>query len=152
MVVIAADALLVVFNGDVPRRCESNRFNVSLVTVLVLVGVVAVDDVRHGVFITSRRICGMGVAFALFETGFASTIEGVASVLVGGVVAAVTFNPPFATSSITSSMCERAGVVDGCFSPFKFDEETMFETKAIKSVGAGRDGWLVGLGNDATKE
>ena len=185
VVVAIADAVVVVFNGDVARRCESNRFNVSLVTVAVdvVVGGVELDEVKHGVFMTSRRICGIGVAFELLvtvEIEFVSTIDAVDSATaigVGGVVATALFvvavvvvelvNPPFATSSITSSICDRAGSACGvgCFSPFKFDEETMFETRVIKSVGwlvgveilvvgvgADRNGWFVGLGNEATNE
>ena len=144
----------VVLNGDVERRCESNRFNVSLATeVVVVVGVVV--DVRQGVFITSRTIGGIDAAFddAGGGTTFVSGIDVIGSgtivalfvvvvVVTGGVAAVetgVVVDPPLATSSITSSMCDReagaAGAIVGdCFSPVKFDDETIFETNVITSA------------------
>lgn len=163
---------VVVFNGDVERRWESNRFNVSLVTVVVVVGAVivtgAVVVVRHGVFITSRRTGGIAVGFVgavvdvTDETVFVSAtviagsgmmvvVDGVGTrgtvvgTGVGGTDAdgtgtdatvGATDNPPFATSSITSSMCVRevegvvtgVAIVAGCLSVFKEEDKTIFDT------------------------
>ncbi len=156
------DVVVVGFNGDVERRCESNKFNVSLAAVVV---VTVVDDVRQGVFITSRNIFGIAVDLVVLadvddDNGFVSTIDAVGSVSIAVVV-----DTPLATSSITSSICDR--VVAGCFSPLRFADETIFDTIVIKSfccvggvatlvvvvvVAVCRDCWSVGLGNDATNE
>jgi hypothetical protein len=140
-------------DGDVDRRCESKIFNVSLVVVLVFVA-----DVGHGVFITSRRrALGNGVDLAVVDDdddGAPVDEEGGNEPLsiidiVGSVnsevdddngVVVVEFDVvaaeiPLATSSITSSICDR----DVVFSA-TFVDETMFETSVIKSVCCGVDG------------
>jgi hypothetical protein len=125
------DVVVVGFNGDVERRCESNKFNVSLAAVVV---VTVVDDVRQGVFITSRNIFGIAVDLVVLadvddDNGFVSTID-----VVGSVTIVVVVDTPLATSSITSSICDRVvDVVVGCFSPLRFADETIFDTIVIKS-------------------
>ena len=129
----------VVFNGDVECRCESKRFNVSLVTVVVVVVDGVLVEVRHGVFITSRRIGAIAAAFddvsGVETIGSGTIVVVVVGVVTAGGAAVDTGvgDPPLATSSITSSICERD--VDGdCFSPLRFDDETMFETNVISSA------------------
>lgn len=153
VVVVVVDAV-VAFSGDVDRRCASKILSVSLVgvvaTAIVAVGVVAaVDEVKHGVFITSRRMFGIDVglaaAFVDVGNGLTSTIDGVGSVTTGAVTAAeaAVTGTPLATSSITSSMCDRVVSdvpVDGtvveldAFSPLRLADATMFETIVIRSL------------------
>ncbi len=169
VVVVVGIVDVAVFNGDVEWRCASKRFNVSLVAVVTVVVVTVVDDVKQGVFITSRNIFGIDVDFVVAvdadDDEFVSTIDVVGSVTIAVEVVDV----PFATSSITSSICDRDAVVvvvvTGCFSPARFDDETIFDTIVIKSfccvggvetlavvtaVVVCRDCWSVGLGNDVT--
>jgi hypothetical protein len=97
-----------------------------------------VDDVKQGVFITSRNIFGIEVDFVVAvdvdDKEFVSTIDVVGSV----TIAVDVVDAPLATSSITSSICDRDDVVvdeavTGCFSALRFDDETIFDTIVIKS-------------------
>lgn len=76
------------------------------------------------------------------------TVEtGVATRIGAAAATGVVVDPPLATSSITSSICDREAdgtedtamgaavvIVGDCLSPFKFDEETIFETRVMRSA------------------
>jgi hypothetical protein len=81
---------------------------------------------------------GIGVDFVVTvdvdDKEFVSTIDVVGSV----TIAVDVVDAPLATSSITSSICDRDVVfvddgVDACFSVLRFDDETIFDTIVIKS-------------------
>ena len=167
--VVTVGVVVIVFSGDDERRGESKIFIVSLAATAVVVAVVDVVtfvfDAKQGVFITSRRMFGIGVDFVDDATEVLSTSGAVGS----AVLTAADVDPPLATSSMTSSMCERVAVmpvaaaivvvadvvvvavvvvtavgtagddtdsspgVDG-LSPMRLDDETMFDTRVIKSV------------------
>lgn len=92
---------------------------------------------------TLPSIFGIGVVFVVAtgvddadtdDNGIVSTID-----VVGSVTMAVV-DVPFATSSITSSICDRDVVVVGAFvtvdfSPVRFEEETIFDTMVMRSFG-----------------
>lgn len=144
VVVVVGVADVIVFNGDVERRCASNRFKVSLAAVVVVVVVTVVDDVKQGVFITSRNILGMDADFVVaVDVDAADDGKEIVSTIdvVGSVTIAVdVVDAPLATSSITSSICDRDAAaveafVTGCFSPVRFDDETIFDTIVMRSFG-----------------
>lgn len=88
------------------------------------------------------NILGIGVVFVVAtgvddadtdDNGIVSTID-----VVGSVTIVVVVDVPFATSSITSSICDRDVVaVDAFvtvdFSLVRFDEETIFDTIVMRS-------------------
>ena len=102
---------------------------------------------------TSRRTFGIGVDLVVTvvvevvpadedNNGVVSMIDGVDSVTIAVVVEVdAVVDTPFATSSITSSMCDRVvttPTVDGAavtdvLSVTRLFDETMFETIVIKS-------------------
>lgn len=116
------------------------RFNVSLAAVVVVVVVTVVDEVKQGVFMTLPNILGKDVVLVA-ATGVDTDDNGVESTIdvVGSVTMAVV-DEFFATSSMTSSICDRdVAVVDGFvtvgFSPGRFGDETIFDTILIRSFG-----------------
>jgi hypothetical protein len=108
------DGILVTFVGvgvgGFDRRCESKMLSVSPVDVVEP----GATDVRHGVFITSRRVVGNGVDLTVEdETGTTGAAEGTEPLSMIGIVGSVTSavavagEIPLATSSMTSSICDR---------------------------------------------